>query len=52
MRQSTRNLFQALMTNLPNGKFEETNYNEVNGIGADRYICAYEYIRIIFIALD
>jgi len=34
-----------VMTNFPNGKFEETNYNEVYGLGADRYICAYEYIR-------
>lgn len=34
-----------VMTNFPNGKFEETIYNEVYGLGADRYICAYEYIR-------
>ena len=34
-----------VMTNFPNGKFEETKYNEVYGLGADRYICAYEYIR-------
>ena len=33
------------MTNFPNGKFKETNYKEVHGIGADRYICAYEYIN-------
>lgn len=33
------------MTNFPNGNFEEANYNEVYGIGADRYICAYEYIQ-------
>ena len=32
-----------VMTNFPNGKFKETNYKEVHGIGADRYICAYEY---------
>lgn len=34
-----------VMTNFPNGEFEETNYKEVCGIGADRYICAYEYIQ-------
>lgn len=34
-----------VMTNFPNGKFKETNYKEVHGIGADRYICAYEYIN-------
>lgn len=33
------------MTNFSNGKFKETNYKEVHGIGADRYICAYEYIN-------
>ena len=36
-----------VMTNFPNGKFKETNYKEVHGIGADRYICAYEYINNI-----
>lgn len=34
-----------IMTNFPNGKFKEANYNEVSGVGADRYICAYEYIQ-------
>lgn len=34
-----------IMTNFPNGNFKEANYNEVYGIGADRYICAYEYIQ-------
>lgn len=33
-----------IMTNFPNGNFKEANYNEVYGIGADRYICAHEYI--------
>lgn len=33
-----------VMTNFPNGDFKEANYNEVDGIGADRYICAHEYI--------
>ena len=33
-----------VMTNFPNGNFKETDYNKVFGIGADRYICAYEYI--------
>jgi hypothetical protein len=33
-----------IMTNFPNGDFQETNYNEVYGCGADRYICAHEYI--------
>ncbi|RKD34024.1 linear amide C-N hydrolase [Lacrimispora algidixylanolytica] len=33
-----------VMTNFPNGDFKEANYNEVHGIGADRYICAHEYI--------
>ena len=32
------------MTNFPNGDFKEVNYKEVHGIGADRYICAHEYI--------
>ena len=32
------------MTNFANGKFKETNYNKVYGVGADRYICAYEYL--------
>ena len=27
-----------VMTNFPNGKFKETNYKEVHGIGSDRYI--------------
>ena len=34
-----------IMTNFPNGDFKETNYNKVYGIGADRYICAHEYIH-------
>jgi hypothetical protein len=34
-----------IMTNFPNGDFKEAHYNEVYGIGADRYICAYEYIQ-------
>lgn len=34
----------AIMTNFPNGDFKEANYNKVYGIGADRYICAHEYI--------
>ncbi|MFT4105838.1 MAG: hypothetical protein QM657_08755 [Lacrimispora sp.] len=33
------------MTNFPNGDFKEANYNKVYGIGADRYICAHEYIH-------
>ena len=33
-----------VMTNFPNGKFQEADYKEVHGIGADRYICTYEYI--------
>lgn len=34
-----------VMTNFANGKFKETNYNKVYGVGADRYICAYEYLH-------
>jgi hypothetical protein len=34
-----------IMTNFPNGDFKEANYNNVYGIGADRYICAHEYIH-------
>ncbi len=34
-----------VMTNFPNGDFKEANYNEVQGRGADRYICAHEYIH-------
>lgn len=34
-----------IMTNFPNGDFKGAKYNEVYGIGADRYICAYEYIH-------
>lgn len=34
-----------VMTNFPNGDFKETDYNKVYGIGADRYICAHEYIH-------
>ena len=34
-----------IMTNFPNGDFKEANYNEVFGIGANRYICAHEYIH-------
>ena len=34
-----------VMTNFPNGDFKEANYDEVHGIGADRYICAHEYIH-------
>ncbi|BCN28936.1 Ntn hydrolase family protein [Anaeromicropila herbilytica] len=34
-----------VMTNFPNGDFKEANYNEVYGLGADRYICAHEYIQ-------
>lgn len=34
-----------IMTNFPNGDFKDSNYNEVFGIGADRYICAHEYIH-------
>lgn len=34
-----------IMTNFPNGDFKEANYNKVYGIGADRYICAHEYIH-------
>jgi hypothetical protein len=33
-----------IMTNFPNGDFKEADYNKVYGIGADRYICAHEYI--------
>jgi hypothetical protein len=33
-----------IMTNFPNGDFQETNYDKVYGCGADRYICAHEYI--------
>ena len=34
-----------IMTNFPNGNFKETNYDKVYGCGADRYICAHEYIH-------
>lgn len=34
-----------IMTNFPNGNFKEANYKKVYGIGADRYICAHEYIH-------
>ncbi len=34
-----------IMTNFPNGDFKGANYKEVYGIGADRYICAHEYIH-------
>ena len=34
-----------IMTNFPNWDFKEANYNKVYGIGADRYICAHEYIH-------
>ena len=34
-----------IMTNFPNGDFKGAKYNEVYGIGADRYICAYDYIH-------
>ena len=34
-----------IMTNFPNGDFKEVNYDKVYGIGADRYICAHEYIK-------
>ncbi|WP_395548953.1 MULTISPECIES: choloylglycine hydrolase [unclassified Lacrimispora] len=34
-----------IMTNFPNGDFKDVNYNKVYGIGADRYICAHEYIQ-------
>ena len=33
-----------IMTNFPNGDFQETNYDKIYGCGADRYICAHEYI--------
>jgi len=33
-----------IMTNFSNGDFKETNYDKVYGCGADRYICAHEYI--------
>lgn len=34
-----------IMTNFPNGDFKHANYDKVYGIGADRYICAHEYIH-------
>ena len=34
-----------IMTNFPNGDFKEADYNKVYGLGADRYICAHEYIN-------
>ncbi|WFR56018.1 linear amide C-N hydrolase [Anaerocolumna sp. AGMB13025] len=34
-----------IMTNFPNGDFKEANYNKVYGLGADRFICAHEYIH-------
>ncbi len=34
-----------VMTNFPNGDFKEADYDKVSGIGADRYICAHEYIH-------
>lgn len=34
-----------IMTNFPNGDFKQANYDKVYGIGADRYICAHEYIH-------
>ncbi|MDF2950415.1 MAG: linear amide hydrolase, choloylglycine hydrolase family [Sedimentibacter sp.] len=33
-----------IMTNFPNGAFQGLNYDKVYGCGADRYICAHEYI--------
>lgn len=33
-----------VMTNFPNGSFQELNYDKVHGCGADRYICAHNYI--------
>jgi len=33
-----------IMTNFPNGAFQELNYDKVYGCGADRYICAHKYI--------
>lgn len=34
-----------IMTNFPNGDFKEEDYHNVYGIGADRFICAHEYIH-------
>lgn len=33
-----------IMTNFPNGDFQGTNYDKIHGLGADRYLCAHEYI--------
>ena len=33
------------MGNKTTWNFKGANYNEVYGIGADRYICVYEYIQ-------
>lgn len=35
----------VVMTNFPNGDFKDVDYDKVYGIGADRYICAHEYIQ-------
>lgn len=35
----------TIMTNFLNGDFNGTDYSKVYGCGADRYICAYEYIN-------
>ena len=34
-----------VMTNFPNGNFKDEDYRKVSGIGADRYVCAYESIQ-------
>lgn len=34
-----------IMTNFPNGDFKEATCDQVYGMGADRYICAHEYIH-------
>lgn len=34
-----------VMTNFANGDFKNASYDKVYGRGADRYICAYEYIN-------
>lgn len=41
-----------IMTNFPNGNFKETTYDKVCGRGADRYICAYEYIEKDTLSFD
>ena len=40
------------MTNFPNGSFKNRNYEEVEGVGADRYIAAYRHINDNIVNFD